>query len=254
MRIWFLFLFVSIFPIKIWSAIVSTESIRRELERVPDVDDRKRWILLDIDYTSLIPTGAYGSEIWYEGQLAHYKRLGLAHSEAIRKVHELWDAIFERVLHRASEPQLGELFHQLRRESTQVFFFTARTLNIVEHTHVQLREARIHFDARDLMKSFRSNSYFRDGVLFSDGRPKGLALLEFLGFQENPPDEIWLIDDSLKQLLSVEQALADLSIDFKGFSYIHPGQIFHPSERTLRRHRDWARCANRLALTRRSRK
>lgn len=74
---------------------------------------------------------------------------------------------------------------------------------------------------------------FKNGVLFTNLRPKGEVLTTFLRKIDWKPTKLLFIDDSLSQIQSVESAAEALGIEFIGFHYTATGNASCKLNQTL---------------------
>lgn len=64
-----------------------------------------------------------------------------------------------------------------------------------------------------------ANHSFAYGILFTNKKPVGPAILSFLERLENKPAKVIMVDNSLRSLQDAEEALLKTTIAFEGFRY-----------------------------------
>lgn len=70
-----------------------------------------------------------------------------------------------------------------------------------------------------LKDSDETNHSFAYALIFSNRKPVGPAIIEFLDRLENKPSKIIMVDNSLISLENTEEALSESNIPFVGFRY-----------------------------------
>ena len=116
-----------------------------------------------------------------------------------------------------------KLIHQLQKENICVLALTKRkTSDNAEITALQLKKIGVDFTSCPLTSkkvSLTPPASFHQGIIATGGTNKGTVLTEFLKKTESSFSKIILIDDKLKNLYDVDEALKKMNIDFTGIRY-----------------------------------
>jgi hypothetical protein len=182
-------------------------------------------ILLDIDDTLLIPTQMLGNDEWFMHRIEELLQQGTSKSDALEKTINEWESIRHITNMQIVENGTDLIVEKLQDEGFIVMGFTTQGLALATRTHQQLNEN--HFDLsrtspikEGLYYSIQGHGVlFRNGVLFTSGRHKGKALLQFLSLINLRPSHVVFINDKESHLKEVEEILEQNSIPFTGLRY-----------------------------------
>lgn len=193
--------------------------------------DSNALVLFDVDYTLITPKDASlkpcgnGLRRQFLHVLDPKRRERLQSILGLEGDEELMDSAFPSLIKR------------MQKKNIPVIGFTAletgeygKMTSIEDWRINQLKKLDIDFTPtfhdKNPMTLTECNPYnnhypvFKNGVLFTNRKPKGevfTAFLERLGWK---PDKLLFIDDSMDQVQSVESAANTLDIEFIGFHYV----------------------------------
>lgn len=181
------------------------------------------WVFFDIDNTLLQVLAEEVSESWFINQVNVRLTCGKSIKEAKSEVLVLIAAAQNRSPVRLVDDSTLLCINELRKKGFLTFAITARTGSVLASaTFRQLRDLGIFFTGSVGEESVWKNRYvfstvgddvfYENGVLFVDGKDKGLVLEKFFEQVGSRPEHLIVIDDSLKNLQAVECAAHRLSI------------------------------------------
>lgn len=183
-------------------------------------------VLFDVDDTLITNSVTLGSPAWRSWAKS---KVNVTHPDFV-----VYDALTlfsaKKVPYRAVEPATVTLISDLQAQGITTFAFTARgrsewyttTIEGVDKfTHQQLNGAGIDFNLTSIPEGLQNldPSYFQNGIIFAQHIKKGELLSQLLEDLDYHPTSIIFVDDKLDQVQSVEAALKDTGIPFKGFWY-----------------------------------
>jgi len=203
-------------------AIREIESFAEITELAKEVQSQV-WVFFDIDRTLLEVLAEEVSEPWFESQIKVRLVCGKTATEAKSEVLLLVAAAQNRAPVRLVDDTTLECISFLKSRNVRVFALTARTGSVLaDATFRQLRELGISFvdetaagtiwnRYHDFLEIGR-DVFYQNGVLFVDGKDKGVVLEHFFDYVGCRPGHLIFIDDSLRNLQAVENAAQRLSL------------------------------------------
>lgn len=148
--------------------------------------------------------------------------------------NELTSVIFDEAKKDVIEKETPLIIHEMQQKKIKTIALTAATAGAMGHI-TKFEEARVkelqefdidfdhpfpgvvHIDFEEYKT--KNNPAFFQGILFSDNFGKARVLLSFLDKVQFHPKKVVFVDDKLKNLVEVEDALTERGIDFVGFHY-----------------------------------
>jgi hypothetical protein len=213
----------SIMPLVIQAKIIETEKFADILKEA----DAKTLVLFDIDDTMINTTSTLGSTAWWNYFMGKGREAGLEPNECTIEMNRVIGKIILSVPIETNEKDTAVTIKQLQDRGILTLGLTARHNNpsflpsadIVIYN--ALAKLGIDFSKAKLPQQPNSevNKIFSNGIIFTNHELKGPYLQKFLQEMGMHPDKVVFIDDSLKQLKSVEQTLESMDIPFVGFHY-----------------------------------
>ncbi len=182
-------------------------------------------VLVDIDDTLIAPVQMLGSDTWFEYRFKKYQENGIDAANALEKSLAEWEAIRHLSQMELIEPEIPEMITSLQKNGVPVMGLTIQGLALATRTVLQLREHQIDLSLTSPHKEDRCLSLqghtllYRQGILFTSGKPKGESLFEFCKKIGKLPKQIVVIDDKLSHLQSLEKEAMKWGIEFTGLRY-----------------------------------
>lgn len=181
-------------------------------------------VVWDIDNTLAHPIGRIGSDEWFTYLLEQELGKGLDFSRALHNVLPVYCEVQLHINLQLVEQGAPQLLKQLQHEGVAMMSLTARSLPLVNRTISQLADIGIdfshnHLGPEILLRELRGQYVYKRGILFSGQNNKGDALVDFLHQINVVPTRVIFIDDKLKNLRDVEDALNKVGIPFYGIRY-----------------------------------
>ncbi len=203
----------------------------RKFEEIVQKMDKEDLVLLDIDNTVLTPKDFSRKPCAREIRHRLYHVL----DEDI-KIH-LKSILLLQGEEELMDPLFPSLISEIEQNGITIMGLTALEtgeLGLISHVEdwriSQLNKFSIHFSSTfepfapifftEFSSTYRSNPLFKEGIIFTDGVPKGEILISFFKKVDWAPSKILFVDDTLEQIQSVESAANKLGIEFIGLHYV----------------------------------
>ncbi len=199
--------------------------------------DKDTLVLLDIDDTLLIPNQMLGCDEWFNYRWKKYIQEGLDSPSALEKSLAEWEAVRHLTKMTVVEPGTEKIVSNLQRERYTVMGLTTQGVALATRTSQQLKENGIDLS---LAAPRKDDHYltlqghgvlYRNGILFTSGKPKGRALFmlcEKMGFS---PKRIVFINDKATHLRDIEEEATKQGVEFIGLRYAYSDKrkaLFRP--------------------------
>lgn len=220
-----------------------------EIKKIDDLKEIKKfistpssnveWIIFDIDYTLTVPSHPALQMPLIKQNKQRFKEEFAKYTKEEQQLIPALIALKEP--RKLIDQKTSSLIKDLQNSGASVFGFTA--LNTSMGPEVGYIPSWRTKELQDLGLSFEESSplphkrieffqfppfrgtypLYQDGVLYSNVTPsKGEVLTAFLDVVEQKPTRIVFIDDSLENIESVEQAMAEKEILVIGLHYVQP--------------------------------
>src|SRR5579872_3167092 len=206
------------------SKIVKSQSIRDVL----NLTTFGTWVVLDLDNTVIESLFELGSDQWISKLIAYAcEKKSENTPSAVEQVIELYTAVQHHLRMKAVEPEVAKLIRALQDIGIPVIGLTARGKSLIDTTHRQLEEIDIDFSRNQqghsptilLGNQPENTCTFQGGIIFCDGKDKGLCFTAFTKQCSNLPTHILMVDDKEKHVSHVGTAATKLGIEFNGIHY-----------------------------------
>jgi len=193
-------------------------------EAVAEVDEATL-LIFDIDNTLLKPAQTLGADQWYDHLVKQYMATGYSESAAIDKAIAMWTAVQKATKVVAVEAVTPDLISKEQQRGIKAMALTARPLDLIDATNRQLKSIGVDFTRTPFLTkplSLKANDLakFTDGVLFVGPKNnKGKVLKQLFETTKKMPKHIVFVDDKVKHVRNVEDAMKDLPLKYIGFRY-----------------------------------
>ncbi|MDP1836481.1 MAG: DUF2608 domain-containing protein [Chlamydiales bacterium] len=195
-------------------------------------------ILTDIDHTLLQSATQLASHEWWVHLRKAVDQSALTRDQAWPVFGPQNSWIFHQVPVRPMQEDTAQVIKQLQEKKQPLLALTARPKTAIYCPHYD-RLTRDHLKKIDIdftLSTLPAELGFTEietplwsscyGVIFTGKIPKGTSLVAFLKDHNFKPSRVVLIDDMLYQLESMENALAELGIEFVGLHYVQEPKPF----------------------------
>lgn len=182
-------------------------------------------VLLDIDDTLITPVQMLGNDSWFEYRLKKHQNEGAPFHQALEKTLAEWEAIRHLTRIRLVEPETSAILAEMQKKGIRMIGVTAQGLALATRTVLQLLEHQVDLS----VTSFCSETYcfpvqghtvlYRQGVLFTSGKPKGESFFLLCDQVGQLPKRIVAMDDKLSHLQSLEKEANERDVEFVGLRY-----------------------------------
>lgn len=176
-------------------------------------ENKQTLIIFDIDNTIATTKQELGSDEWFQYSLNTLIANGTDYRHALYKLLPTWYMIQFSVPLVPTEKDIPELIKEYNaQDNIHTMALTARGLYIAERTLEQLHNIPITFKppynntTQYTLPLMMPCMYF-DGILFSGENDKGVTLVCFLDTIGYHPEQIVFIDDKMKNIDAIEEAL-----------------------------------------------
>lgn len=180
-------------------------------------------VIFDIDNTLIKPANeaALGSDQWFSALLAYSLKLITEPMEAKQLAITIRNAVYRIIQMEKVEPVIAKIIKKLRQNNIPYIALTARGPSIITTTQKQLQDLDIGFTQHALREDCLDvpDFKFEKGIIYCGGKDKGLALTYYFNKFKFVANNIIMVDDSIKNLISVSNVLLNQEISFNGLRY-----------------------------------
>ncbi len=192
---------------------------------------QKRILLLfDIDNTIARSSSVLGSDEWNSYKLQELVAQGNSYLQAVHIHIPLFFQLMHELELELVDHRTADFIAHLQTQNHHVCALTARSRPIMERTVIQLQNVGINFVSSSPFsaKQYHDNCHCLDGIIFTDGTNKGIALDHVLKEHAHLHyDLVIFVDDKRKYLEEVETVLAAYGIEFVGIRYSRADHFVH---------------------------
>ncbi|MBM3207073.1 MAG: DUF2608 domain-containing protein [Chlamydiae bacterium] len=216
-------LILTFYTLSLPAQIIETHHFK-DVESHVDIDTL---LLLDIDDTLLIPAQMLGCDEWFKHRLEVHINNGLPFSKALDATIAQWEAIRHLTEMQIVEPGTELIVNKMQDSGFKVMGLTTQGIGLSHRTIEHLLEHKIILDRSAPFKDPFYMEYedhgilFRKGVLFTNGRNKGIALFSLLDHYNFKPKKIVFINDKDTHLKEIEIEAEKHGIEFVGLRYAY---------------------------------
>jgi hypothetical protein len=214
---WSLFFFINLLQANIFEI----ESIKQ----IKNWENNNTLVLFDIDHTLLQSIfSSKPRKMQYFSNLIDFCFNNKFTQFIIQKtIIPLLNKVYKLIPQKGVEEEMAKLIHRLQKENIPILALTKRkTSNNADVTARQLKKIGVDFSKSKLALKkvvLTPPASFAQGIIATAGTNKGTILDEFLKKTDSSFSKIILIDDKLKNLYDVDEALKKMNIDFTGIRY-----------------------------------
>lgn len=216
-----------IFLISFFTVQTSFAEIReiKSMQEIKESVKPDTLLVFDIDSTLLMPTTYLGSDPWWDHLIDKYIKAGSSKQEALEKAAKDWRDSQKDIQINPVEDITPALVSEFQKNNIKVFALTARGFPIADLTINQLANNQIDFQKSALTKQIEIKlqdkypALYKKGVLFVGDNNKGILLLKFLEKLKYKAKNIVFVDDKLKNVQNVNEALEKANIPIIAYRY-----------------------------------
>lgn len=166
-------------------------------------------VIFDVDHTLIKPKGLVGSDAWFAYEKEKRVAKGMTYKEAVSDLIKVLMPIQHKITMIPCENSTIAILHKIQEQARYVIAMTGRGIDQAKFTVDQLKFFNISF----LKTSFNSqilncSNRYLDGVSFCGDTEKGAILIELLRSLNEIPENIFIIENSLKKLEDMMKVLA----------------------------------------------
>src|SRR3972149_1511346 len=191
----------------------------------PDEYNNNTLVMFDIDNTIVTSQTDLGSDQWFDAM--YEKKMAeknIDTNQAIQEILPTYKQVLMKTIYLPVEPETVSVIKNLQEKGVMVIGLTARSLDLAYRTAEQLHDVDIHFDNTThhecpIKYGDDKPALYLDGIIFSGNYNKGEVLVSWLKQVHYTPKKVIFIDDKLKNVRSVEQALHKRDFPFYGLRY-----------------------------------
>jgi hypothetical protein len=188
--------------------------------------EKKLFVVFDIDDTLATPEYELGKSSWFYQELSNQQAQPNADKQKVlNDLIALYTHVHNYLPLKAVEVNTPLLVTNLQSRGIPCIALTARSL-LIKRTFEQLLPLGIDFtlcapstDNMILSDNPELPACYMQGIIFNGDNNKGVTLLKYLRAINFAPDHVIYVDDSIKQVQRVHDALEEASISCTGFRY-----------------------------------
>lgn len=189
--------------------------------------DSETLVFFDIDDTLINTSTMLGNTPWWSYFVSKISNADIHPDTKVLEIYPVVQKILKQVPMRLIDTEASAIIKNLQQRGITTFALTARCLHAdYMHeadvcTYEHLKSVGIDFTLTPayVRLDHTACSFFSHGVIFTDHQEKGPFVKEFLKSFNLNPKKIVFIDDSPRQMKSVEKAVESLGIAFHGYRY-----------------------------------
>ncbi len=213
---------------------VSTATIQEIIyfEQIEKYVDQYTLVVLDLDDTIQIPLQTIGKDKWFYEYYSRELKNGLVHEAALHKTIQQYNKVHQLSFVKAVEPVTPGIIRSIQNRGIHVIALTTRGINIADATVRQLNSIGVSFNNsifKDIKLSLDDSDNIKNipaaiainGIIFCNGNDKGRCLLTYLEQIRLRPIKIIFVDDKLKNLHDVANAVKSSDVIYYGLHYTH---------------------------------
>jgi hypothetical protein len=184
--------------------------------------------IFDIDNTLVEPAESdYGSDQWFYSLVTQEKGKNKEEdiNEIIKRTVPKYLEAQKNIKVKAVELEVVDIIKNIQSQKIPAMALTLRSNCLVNLTIDQLKSIGINFSDSQYGERILTIRFgdlptiFYKGIMFCNNQNKGKVLQEFFVKLEYFPKTVVCIDDKIKPLKEIEEAMEDLGIKFIGIRY-----------------------------------
>jgi FMN phosphatase YigB (HAD superfamily) len=190
-----------------------------KMEKVVALADQDTLLVFDLDNTIIEQDQMLGTIQWYYYMLDKLTSEGNSKEQAVETADRLWTEINRKSGVHSVEINTPALVRMAQDDNIKVLGLTARAPEDIDISLGQLNSIGVDFSrhpvyAKRLIfkRKFKSATYYQ-GILFVGYYNKGMVLNYFLDRVKYTPKKVVFVDDKLKNVRNVDQALKERGIE-----------------------------------------
>jgi hypothetical protein len=182
-------------------------------------------VMFDLDNTLITPPlhSDLGSDQWFYAMYQKKLDEGIEAQQAIDSVLPVYKQAIAEINFEPVEHDTVAVVSHLQQKGVHVIGLTARSIDLAYRTIEQLAHIGIDFgkDHQECPIPYGTGkpALYMDGIIFSGNYSKGEVVASWLKETNYKPKKIIFIDDKLKNLVAVEEALHKRDFPFYGLRY-----------------------------------
>ncbi len=192
----------------------------------PDEYNKDTLVIFDICNTIATKPTDLNSDQWVDASIKRKMQEGLSSRDALDAVLPIYHQVQVRTWLIPVEQETVSVVKDLQEKGLTVIALTARGVYLAYRTFEQLEQLGIYFSKSCPQKiaapyGAPQPALYLEGIIFCGGMNKGDVLLHWLNQMDYTPQKIIFVDDKLKNINSVEQAMRTTTSPFIGIRYGH---------------------------------
>ena len=220
-----LFLLLFFFFLPINGIILESNDIRSILNHVYDTHHHKEiLVVFDIDNTIGHVRNGFGGDEWFTAMLNNHVSKGISFDTALAETLPLYIKIQNTIWLDPVQKETVKMIHFLQESGIAVIALTARAFGIIDRTLEQLTYLDINFSHSSLSAEtidfkLKNVAHYCNGIVFCGQNDKGKLLIKFFELINYHPRKVIFVDDKMKYVQQVSDAMAECNIPYIGIRY-----------------------------------
>lgn len=216
-----------LFITHIHAVILESDDIHAILPHVYDTHHHKEiLVVFDIDNTIGEAKDGFGGDEWFSAMVKLHTDNGVHIDTAVAHVLPLYFKIMNFIWLEPVQECTPKLIRFLQNVGIATMALTTRSFPTFNRTmeflaHMEVDFTRSCLSDEDIDLTLRDVAHHRNGVIFSGQNNKGELLVKFFEMIGYHPKKVIFIDDKLKYVKQVADAMESVGIPFVGIRYSH---------------------------------
>jgi len=183
------------------------------------------WILVDLDNCLFEAKQALGHANWFYDLVREKMDQGKSKQEAVFEAYPEWIKTQKVWPVKPLESHFIDLIQNLQQQGAVVMGLTHRQPSVAQATLKQAESLGVQFSKSAVWKEdFSPNAafpaLFSNGILFvNDNNCKGEVFSSFLAHIQKNPKKVLFVDDKMKNVSDLGEALEAMDIEYTGIHY-----------------------------------
>ncbi len=206
-------LFTLVLSQSLFGKIIETKKMQEILKDV----SAHSLVVFDLDNTIMEAGQTLGSDQWFEYRITQLKNSGESAEVAVEHAVSDWEKINYKGTVRLVETVTPSIIKKIQDRGIPTMGLTARPASFLEKSLSQLRSLHVPIARRTVTDAIleiqdKDLAVFKEGVLSVGLNNKGTILVKLLNEIGMTPERVIFVDDKVKNVKNVDEALEAVSI------------------------------------------
>jgi len=219
--------------------VLSTFMRDKALSETQPSEIKKPLVIFDIDDTLLASKYFVGSDKWYNWQRGRDMQdpkgstIRIAETDKFFCLFDFLGTFFDLGDSLSTQPDASSVFNKIKKQPLNLLILTSRSPDYRGATQRELKQNGFDINGLHLMKNNLDLSFYfsegnrvatityKNGIVMTAGMDKGRVLMALLNKLDVRTQDIYFVDDNLKNIHNMQQAWKHESVRIHSFHYTH---------------------------------